>query len=64
MALDGVWTTICNLKAFMQLEANPATQLQMQGANSKNRKIRIIAIKIVFHHVELVNIFQTEATEA
>ena len=48
----------------MQMETNPATQLQMQGANSKNRKIRIIAIKIVFHHVELVNISQSEATEA
>ena len=39
MALVGVWTTICNLKAFMQLEINPTTQLQMQGANSKNRTI-------------------------
>ena len=25
----GVWATICNLKAFMQLETNPAMQLQI-----------------------------------
>ena len=35
-------TTICNLKAFMQLETNPVTQLQMQGANGKNKTIRIL----------------------
>ena len=64
MALVGVWTTICNLKAFRWLERNPVTQLQMQGANGKNRTIRIIMIKIVFHHGELVNISQSEVTEA
>ena len=41
---------IFNLKAFTQLEANPATRLQRQGANSRNRTIRIIEIRIVFHH--------------
>ena len=64
MALIGAWTTICNLKAFMPLETNPITQLQMQGVNSKNRTIRIIVIKIVFHHGELVNVSQSEAIEA
>ena len=64
MALVGVWTTTCNLKAFRWLETNPVTQLQMQGANGKNRTIRIIMIKIVFHHGELVNISQSEVTEA
>ena len=34
--------TGCNLKAFMQLETNPVTQLQKQGANSKNKTITII----------------------
>ena len=48
----------------MQLETNPATQLQMQWANSKNRTIRIIAIRIVFHYGELVTISQSEAIEA
>ena len=48
----------------MQLETNPVTQLQMQGANSKNKTIRIIVIKIVVHHGELVNVFQIEAIEA
>ena len=48
----------------MQLETNPVTQLQVQGANSKNKTIRIIVIKIVFHHGELVDISQTEAIEA
>ena len=64
MALIGAWATICNLKAFMQLEENPATQLQMQGAKNKNRTIRIIVIKIVFHHGELVNISQSEVIDA
>ena len=64
MALIGAQTTICDLKAFMWLETNPATQLQVQGANSKNRTIRIIVIKIVFHHGELVNVSQSEAIEA
>ena len=57
-------TTRCNLKAFMQLETNPVTQLQMQGANSKNKAITIIVRKIVFHHGALVNISQNEAVEA
>ena len=48
----------------MRLETNPATQLQMQGANSKNRTIRMIVIKVVFYHGELVNISQGEAIEA
>ena len=64
MALVGAWTIICNLKAFKRLETNPVTQLQMQGANSKNRTIRIIAIGIVFHYRELVNVSQSEAIEA
>ena len=53
----------CNLKAVMQLETNPATQLQMDGENSKNRAIEIITIWIVFHHEELVSISQSEAIE-
>ena len=53
-----------DLESFMYLETNPGTQLQMQGANSKSRTIRIIKIKIVFHHEELVNISQNEVTEA
>ena len=61
MALVGAWTIICNLKAFKQLETNRATQL---GAKSKNRTIRTVTIKIVFHHGELVNISQSEVTEA
>ena len=64
MALVGAWTTICNLKAFKWLETNPVIQLQMQGANSKYRTIRIITIKIVFYHGELVNVSQSEVTEA
>ena len=36
----------------------------MQGANSKNRRIRIIMIKIVSLHGKLVNISQSEVTEA
>jgi len=48
----------------MQLETNPVTQLQMQGANSKNKTIRIIVIKIVFHHGKLLNVSQSEAIEA
>ena len=56
-------TTLCNLTAFMQLETNPVTQLQMQGANSKNKTVRII-VKIVFHHGALVNISQNEAVQA
>ena len=51
-------TTLCNLTAFMQLETNPVTQLQMQGANSKNRTIIIVAIRTVFHHEELVTVSQ------
>ena len=34
----GVGATICNLKAFMQLETHSVTQLQMQGANSKKEQ--------------------------
>ena len=63
MALVGAWTIICNLKAFRWLETNAVTQLQMQGANGKNRTIIIIMIKIVFHHGQLVNITQSEVTE-
>ena len=36
----------------------------MQGADSKNRTIRIIMIKIVFLHGELVKVSQSEVTEA
>ena len=36
----------------------------MQGANSKNITIRIIAIRIVFHYGELVTISQSEPIEA
>jgi len=39
MTLIGAWTAIYNLKAFRWLEINPITQLQMQGANRKNRTI-------------------------
>ena len=53
----------CNLKAFRWLETNPVTVLQLQGANSKNRTIRIIMIMIVFHHGELANVSQSEETE-
>ena len=48
----------------MWLETNPVIQLQMQGANSKKKTTRIIVIKIVVHHGELVNVSQTEAIEA
>ena len=64
MGLLGAWTVICNLKAFKWLETNPVTRLQMQGANSKNRTIRVIIFKIGFHQGELVNIPQSEVTEA
>ena len=64
MALVGAWTIICNLKAFRWLETNPVTVLQLQGANSKNRTIRIIMIKIAFYHGELVNTSQSMVTEA
>ena len=64
VALLGAWTAICNVKAFRGLETNPVTQLQMQGANSKNRTIRITTIKIVFYHWELVNLSQSEVSEA
>ena len=64
MALLGAWTTVCNLKAFKWLETNPVTQLQVQGANSKKKTIRIIMIKIVFHHGELVKVSQSAVTEA
>ena len=64
MALVGAWTTLCNLKAFTWLETNPVTQLQFQGANGKNRTIRIIMIKIAFYHGELVNLSQSKVTEA
>ena len=64
MGLLGAWTAICDLKAFKWLETNPVTQLQMQGANSKNKTIRIIVSQIVFHHGALVNISQNEAIEA
>ena len=47
----------------MQLETNPVIQLQMQGANSKNKTTRIIVIKTVVHHGELVNVSQSEAIE-
>ena len=63
LSLIGFGTTICNLKAFMWLQTNPAMQLQMQGASRKNRTIRIITIKIVFHHGELANVSQSEVTE-
>ena len=36
----------------------------MHGAKNKNITIRIIVIKIVFHHGVLVNISQSEAIEA
>ena len=64
MALIGAWTAIYNLKAFRWLETNPLTQLQMQGTNRKNRTVRNIMIKIVLHHGELVNVFQSVVTEA
>ena len=48
----------------MRLETNPVIQLQMQGANTKNKIIRIIVIKIVVYHGELVNLSQSEAIEA
>ena len=63
MALIGVWTIICNLRAFRQKQIQ-FTQSQMKGANSNNRTIRIIMIKIVFHYGELVNVSHNEVTEA
>ena len=36
----------------------------MQGTNSKNRTVRIIVIKIVFHHREIVTLSQSEAIDA
>ena len=48
----------------MLLETNPVIQLQMQGANSRNKTVRIIVIKIVVYHGELVNVSQSEAIEA
>ena len=48
----------------MRLETNPVTQLQIQGANSKNKTIRIIVIRIVFHYGDLVNVSQSETIEA
>ena len=47
----------------MRLETNPVIKLQMQGANSKNKTTRIIVIKTVVHHGELVNVSQSEAIE-
>ena len=64
MALVGAWTTVCNLRAFKWLETNPVTQFEIQGANSRKRTIIIITIKIVFHCGELVNVSQSEVTEA
>ena len=34
------------------------------GSKQQNRTVRIIVIKIVFHHRELVNVPQSEAVEA
>ena len=52
MTLVGALTTICNLKAFRQ------KQIQLHSYRcrdkQKNRTIRIITIKIVFHHGKLV----------
>ena len=64
MGLLGAWTVICNLKAFKWLETNPVTQLEKQGTNSRKRTIIIITIKIVFHCGELVNVSQSDVTEA
>ena len=64
MALVRAWTIICNLKAFKRLETNPVIQLEMQGANSRKRTIIIITIEIVFHCGELVNVSQSDVTEA
>ena len=64
MALVGALKTVCNRKDFKRLETNQVIQLEMQGANSKNRTIRIIRIKIIFHHGELINVSQSEVTEA
>ena len=36
----------------------------MQAANSKDRTIRLITIKIVFHYRELLNVYQSEVIEA
>ena len=52
LTLVGALTTICNLKAFRQ------KQIQLHSYRcrdkQKNRTIRIITIKIVFHHGKLV----------
>ena len=48
----------------MQLETNSVIQLQMQGANNKNKTIRIIVIKIVVHYGERAKVSQSEAIEA
>ena len=45
-------TAVCNLKAFMQLETNPVTQLQMKGANSRNRTIS----KVKSHIMSIVKV--------
>ena len=37
MALVGAWATICNLKAFRQLETNPVLQLQMSLSQVKTQ---------------------------
>ena len=63
MVLLGGYTTIPNLEAFKRVEAESVTWLQVQGANSSSRTIRIISIKIVFHHGEVVNISKSEMTE-
>ena len=48
----------------MRLETSLVTQLQMQGANSINKTIRIIVVKIVVYQGKLVNVSQSEAIEA
>ena len=52
MALVGVWPTVCNLKAFMWLETNPTTQIQMHGTKSKNRTIS----KVKSHLMSIVKV--------
>ena len=64
MALVGAWTTVCNRKDFKRLETNQVIQLEMQGVNSKNRTVRIITIQVVFLCRELINVSQSEVTEA
>ena len=54
MALIGAWTTICNLKAFKQLETNPVTQLQMSGKIVI--KPRQCIIKIKSHIMSIVHV--------